>query len=132
MDDWETTTKVDDQVGFVRKVLGIVASQLTLTMAVCIGSSANPEMGKFFKKIEVALIGLFVLIASICTLISDKSWRLTVPHNYILLLLMTLAEAASVCAMTADLETVGVLITCGVFCVTLLCLFGGTMCVKDS
>ena len=42
-------------------------------------------MGKFLKKIEVAFIGLSMLIASICTLIYDKSWRFTVLYNYFLI-----------------------------------------------
>ena len=101
-------------------------------MGMCIASSAYPGVGNFFKRFEVAIIGLFVLIVCVCTLAASKSARMTVPTNYFLLLLMTLAEAASVCAMTADLDTVGVLISCGVFSLTLLCLFGSSLFVKDK
>ena len=101
-------------------------------MGMCIASSAYPGVGNFFKRIDVAIIGIFVLIASVCTLAASKSMRRTVPMNYFILLLLTLAEAASVCAMTADLDTVGVLISCGVFSVTLLCLFGSSLCVENK
>ena len=46
-------------------------------------------------------------------------------------MILTFAEAASVAALTADLETEGVLIACGVFSVTLVSLFGASLCVKD-
>ena len=41
-------SKAEDQVSFVRKVLGIVAGQMAVTFASCLVSSLVPEVGAFF------------------------------------------------------------------------------------
>jgi hypothetical protein len=41
-------SKAEDQVSFVRKVLGIVAGQMAVTFVSCLVSSLVPEVGAFF------------------------------------------------------------------------------------
>lgn len=44
-------TEFDDQLSFVRKVLGIVSAQLTLTMVVCMCASYYENFGLFCQNI---------------------------------------------------------------------------------
>ena len=98
----------------------------------CVTSSAVNSVGKFMRKPEVGISALFVSIVTICTLFMSKDLRFSVPSNYILLLLATIAEAVSVSAMTAEFDVTEVLSTICVLALTLVCLFSGSFFVKDS
>jgi FtsH-binding integral membrane protein len=55
-----------------------------------------------------------------------------VPWNYLLLLLATVAEACSVAALTAHYEVGAVLSALFVLAITLVCLFGSSLYVRES
>ena len=109
-----------------------MATQLTFTLGMAVLASYNAKIGHFFLKPEVAIISLCVLIFSICALMADEENRKSVPFNYVLLLLVTLAESCSVCAFTAKLEPTSVLICIGVLSVTLLLLTCGALYARES
>lgn len=125
-------SKVDDQVNFVRKVLGIVAAQLTLTFVMCIASAYFAGFGNFMNRVDVGLYCLVGLIVSISMLVCTKACRFAVPWNYLLLLLATVCEAASVAALTAKFEVGAVLTAIFVLCITLVCLFASSFVVRES
>ena len=125
-------SKVDDQVNFVRKVLGIVAAQLTLTFAMCLASAMFAGFGNFMNRVDVAIYCLIGLIVSISLLVCSKDYRFAVPWNYLLLLVATLCEAASVAAMTAKFEVGAVLTAIFVLCISLVCLFASSFMVRES
>ena len=109
-----------------------MATQLTFTLALAVAASYSSKVGHFFLRADVAIVSLVVLICSICALMADEENRKSVPFNYFLLLLVTLAESASVCAFTAKLEPTSVLICIGVLSVTLLLLTCGALYARES
>ena len=119
-------------MNFVRKVLGIVAAQLTLTFTMCLASAANAGFGNFMNRVDVAIYTLVGLIVTISMLACTKEWRFAVPWNYLLLLVATICEASSVAAMTAKFEVGAVLSAIFVLAITLVCLFASSFFVKES
>ena len=114
-------------------ILGIVATQLSVMFTLCVASAYFKGFGDFMNEPKVAIISLIVLITCVSLLVcGDKSWRMNVPWNYVLLMLGTLAEAASVAAMTAKFEVGAVLTAIFVLAITLVCLFASAYCIKDS
>ena len=93
----------EEHIDFVRKVLGIVACQMSVTFLLCIMSSAIPAFGKFFKHPATLIFGLVLLIACFCAIAMSKENRRTVPLNYLLLAGATLGESCFLAATAADL-----------------------------
>lgn len=104
-DFWAGNSKMENpRLGFVRKVYGILAAQLTLTVVVCAFAMATSESGfGFFLNTHYWLTWVWLAI-SICSIIPLICFSREVPLNYTLLATFTLAEAllvAQVCAIYA-------------------------------
>ena len=94
----------EEHIGYVRKVLGIVAFQMAFTFLLCIMSSAFTSVGNFFKHPLTLILSLALLIGCVCTITISKEKRTTVPLNYILLAGATLGETTFLAATAADLK----------------------------
>ena len=125
-------SKADDQVNFIRKVLGIVAAQLSLTFTMCLASAYHQGFGNFMNRPDVGIYCLILFIVTVAMLFCSKDYRHTVPWNYTLLTLATIAEAASVAALTAHYEVGAVLTAIFVLAITLVCLCASSFFVRRS
>jgi FtsH-binding integral membrane protein len=93
-DDAPLLDEVPLRLGFIRKVLGLLAIQLSITVAVCFIALIFPP----YK--EWLLTGRYTLIAALIgaitvglTLVCCNEVAREVPTNYILLLVFTICEA---------------------------------------
>jgi len=57
----------EEQIDYIRKVLGIVAFQMTFTFLLAVLSAANPTAGTFFKKPSTIILAFILMIT--CTLV---------------------------------------------------------------
>jgi FtsH-binding integral membrane protein len=140
----------EDQMSFVRKVLGIVAGQLTITFIMLIGASVTPtenancrfinvgylekplclnSFGYFSTSLACQLTSFFVYLFSIIALLCSKNLRHSVPINYIVLTIFTISMGFIFSGLTAWLTATSVLLSIGVLVVTLLCLFGAALLI---
>lgn len=79
---------------FVKKVYGILCTQLVLTSIFVMIAALNDEVNMFLRKNLVLLIvSLVVSLITIYSLFCYKQVARTVPWNYVLLLIFTLAES---------------------------------------
>ena len=109
--------KTEEQVGFVRKVLGIVAAQMALTFAFALFASINSSAGSFFKDPRVLILSLIAFIVCACYLLFNKDIRRTVPYNYMLLGTITVCEATIIASVAANITAMSVLV-----CIMAVCL----------
>eukprot|EP00357_Protocruzia_adherens_P013751 CAMPEP_0115017768 /NCGR_PEP_ID=MMETSP0216-20121206/28337_1 /TAXON_ID=223996 /ORGANISM="Protocruzia adherens, Strain Boccale" /LENGTH=236 /DNA_ID=CAMNT_0002388695 /DNA_START=44 /DNA_END=754 /DNA_ORIENTATION=- len=91
-------------MGFIRKVYGILAAQLTFTTAFCAWATLSEAVQQFMLENFALFICSCVLAIVICFALSccPQNGRI-VPRNYILLGLFTLCESymvGALCAMT--------------------------------
>jgi len=98
----------EEHIDFVRKVLGIVSVQMSITFFFCVVASIWAPAGAFFKHPLTIIIALVVLIACVCAIAGSKKNRREVPLNYILLAGATLGETVFLAATAADLKIVSV------------------------
>ena len=102
---------------------------MVVSLSMCVASSYYPGVGAFMTNIGVQIFALITLLFSMCALFV---YRQTVPVNYWLLSVVTVSEGVSVASMTAHYEVASVLGTIAVLAVTLVCLFAGTLMIKDK
>ena len=119
-EDYEGMSK-EDQIGFIRKVYGILSAQLIVTAIVC---SFPVILGDAYKVFVLEHVGLLILaIISIFTciiMLTCCGFHRSVPANYILTLIFTLSEAylvSIICArydpatvMTATFMTASIVV----------------------
>ena len=115
----------------MRKVLGIVATQLSLTFAMCLASAKYVQVGSFMNRPDVCIWSFVALMTSFC-LLCCKQNRHKVPRNYILLAIATIAEATSVAAMSAEYDVGAVVTSIFVLAVTLVCLSAASFATRTS
>eukprot|EP01071_Lankesteria_metandrocarpae_P007075 Lankesteria_metandrocarpae@DN4571_c0_g1_i1.p1 len=91
--------------GFIRKVYGILATQLTVTSLLGAYFTMNSAAQAWiFSHVWVVIVCALVSVALIIALGCSKSLAQRFPHNYILLTIFTVCEAVTVgfiCAQTA-------------------------------
>ena len=114
---------MEDHVGFVRKVLGIVAAQMALTFLFAVAASVSMPIGNFFRNPSVLIFSAVGLISGVCYLMINKEARREVPKNYILLGLVTVCEAAIIASISADLKVASVFTAIMALCVVTGCLW---------
>ena len=93
----------------MRKVLGIVATQMAVTFAFSLAASASKPIGLFFKHPAVIIICLIGFIGCVCALIANKQLTRKVPDNYIILGVITICEASLIATAAAELTEASVL-----------------------
>lgn len=110
-------------MGFVRKVLGIVACQMALTFAFSLAASAFTPVGNFFRHPLTVILCITAFMTSICFLICNKHLTRKVPENYILLGIITVCEASLIATVAAELTETSVLTAIMATSVTTFCLY---------
>ena len=113
----------DDQMMFVRKVLGIVAFELLLTFIIVIGASYSDGFGLFCSSIGVQVTSIIVYIFSLVALMCSRGLRHSVPFNYIVLTIFACSLAFMVAGLSAYLTPASVIMAIGVLCLVLLTMF---------
>ena len=88
--------------------------------------------GYFSTTLACQLTAFFVYLFSIIALLCSKNLRQSVPFNYILLFVFTVAMGFIFAGLTAWLTAASVLLSIGVLVVTLMCLFGAALLVKNK
>ena len=109
--------KTEEHVGFVRKVLGIVAAQMALTFAFALFASINSSAGSFFKDPRVLILSVIAFLVCVGYLLHKKEIRHTVPYNYMLLGTITVCEATIIASVAANITAMSVLV-----CIMAVCL----------
>jgi len=112
-----------DQMSFLRKVLGIVGFQLTLTVVIILASSYSYSFGSFCTSIGCFITCWFLYLFSLLALFCSKNLRHSVPMNYIVLTIFTLSMAFMVAGLTAWLSPMSVLMAVGTLAIVLSTLF---------
>eukprot|EP00806_Schmidingerella_arcuata_P000856 Macronucleus_1772.p1 GENE.Macronucleus_1772~~Macronucleus_1772.p1 ORF type:complete len:266 (+),score=27.70 Macronucleus_1772:1-798(+) len=126
MEDNELVQKEEEQnehIGFIRKVLGIVAAQMFLTFAMATAASLDHRVAAFVRNPIVIMACSILLMLSMCTLICSKSARRTVPTNYFWLACFTFAESVFIASVAALMTVESVLTAIMATCVVTFCLF---------
>ena len=113
----------DDQMMFVRKVLGIVAFELLLTFIIVIGAAYSESFGLFCSSLGVQITSICVYIFALVALMCSKGLRHSVPFNYIVLTIFAISLAFMVAGLSAYLTVASVLMSIGVLCLVLLTMF---------
>lgn len=88
--------------------------------------------GYFSTSLACQLTSFFVYIFTVIALLCSKNLRQSVPFNYILLFIFTVAMGFIFAGLTAWLTAASVLLSIGVLVVTLICLFGAALLIKDK
>jgi len=127
-DDHEGKSVVDDfmygsnvasshiyiRLGFLRKVYGILTTQLLVTTIIGIGFLAFEPVASFVRTNDWLVLVFAVL--SLGLIVGLSVTRNVVPHNYILLAAFTLCEAFLVGAVVIQYEVSSVLEAFGLTC----------------
>ena len=122
----------DEHIGFIRKVLGIVAAQMAVTFAMTLLASGT-ELGEtFFRKPIVTITAMIFMLTSVIVLFCSKHARRTVPQNYIWLFIATLGEATFVSSVAAELTMTSVLTAILATCLTTAGLFFAALYTASS
>ena len=115
--------EAQDHIEYVRKVLGIVTVQMTLTFLLAAASANFKNVGLFFKN-PFVLIGSFALMMGcVLAIFCSKECRREVPKNYILLAGATMGEACFLAAVAADLTVFSVFTAILATCLAVAGLF---------
>ena len=88
--------------------------------------------GYFSTTLACQLTSFFVYIFSLIALLCSKNLRQSVPFNYILLFVFTIAMGFIFSGLTAWLTAASVLLSIGVLVVTLMCLFAAALLIKNK
>jgi len=97
-------------MGFVRKVFGIVAVQMAVTMASAIGGSIlRNSIGETVRHPVPIILSLVLLVVMAFTIMWGSDIRKKVPQNYIILGFFTLAEAFLFAGLTSRMDTQSVI-----------------------
>jgi MFS family permease len=113
----------NDQLTFVKKVLGTVATLLTLTFITAVISSASDKLGDKMGQLWLLLTAAAILIVTVIPLACSKSLRVIFPINLIMLLVITLAECVLVGSVSSLVTVRTVLTSIGMLSFTVSSLF---------
>jgi len=97
--DYSGGQKLSDssRLGFIKKVYSILSAQLILTAVVCAMLGQSDDFKNTIHKNPVILIlAIVVSISTMCMLACSRDMARSVPLNYILLLLFTVAQSIMV------------------------------------
>lgn len=119
-------------MSFMRKVLGIVAGQLTLTFIICLGAAASgigSPFWMFCTSLGCFITCVFLYFFSIIALLCSPGLRHSFPANYVMLFIFTISMSFMIAGCTAWLTFQSVLLSIGVLMITLMALFSAVMLV---
>ncbi len=119
-------------MGFVRKVLGIVAAQLLFTFIIVISASYSDGFGLFCTSVGCQVTSVLVYFFSLIAIMCSKGLRHSVPMNYIVLLVFTLSLAFMIAGITAWLTPASVMLSIGVLALVLTSMFGAYLIIPNK
>lgn len=105
--------------------------QIITTLALALYSSFDDKFGEFCRSEFTLIIATIVIIATLCPLYCSKDIRMSVPANYILLLMFTLGESLLVANLTSYFEPESVIAAIIVFSVATFSLWSISLCIKS-
>ena len=80
----------EDRLGFIRKVYGILACELSVTaLFVAIAGSSTTAIDFMYSNPALLILALVTYFATACALFCSRSLARSVPTNYILLSIFT-------------------------------------------
>lgn len=98
MEEWTN----EDRLNFIRKIYGILSTQLVITALMCVLPFTNAGIRNFMVgHFWLAIVCSVIAMAISCALVCVSRLARTVPTNYILLFSFTLLEAYGVAFMCA-------------------------------
>eukprot|EP00928_Gymnodinium_smaydae_P032471 TRINITY_DN23509_c0_g1_i2.p1 TRINITY_DN23509_c0_g1~~TRINITY_DN23509_c0_g1_i2.p1 ORF type:complete len:287 (+),score=51.70 TRINITY_DN23509_c0_g1_i2:114-974(+) len=117
------------RAGFIRKVFGILAAQMTLTMFTCAIAMAVPAVRSFFVRMMAApYANLMIFIPAICVLCALQANKDKHPTNYYLLWAFTALMSVSIAGICAVYQQAGLgYLILQAFGITAACFFGLSM-----
>ena len=95
---------MEDAVGFIRKVFGIVAMQMGVTFAFALGGAILRGGASGTKHPFVVIVCVAGILGFGLTICWGDDIRKKVPHGYLLLGGFTLCEATSFAALTSTMD----------------------------
>jgi len=121
----------EDQINFVRKVIGIVAAELAVTFAICIPASFSPSFGEFCASVGCQITAVFVYLFSFIALFCAPGLRKSVPMNYIVMTIFTASMGFMIGGWCNYLEGYSVLMAIGVLMIVLGCIFFSCLAIDN-
>ena len=115
--------EAEEHIAYVRKVLGIVTVQMTLTFILAALAANFKSIGLFFKNPYVFMFAFILMLVCVLAIACSKECRRSVPKNYILLAGATLGEASFLACAAADLTVFSVFTAIMATCIAVAGLF---------
>ena len=130
---WRIDEKMEDQMGFMRKVFGIVAVQMTVVMFAAIAGAVIKDAKMMERHPFMALFSIIAVIGCALTILWNVELRRTVPYNYWLLAGLTVGEAFLFCSLTSRLQMDVQAVLCAIMALAILSagIFAATWNMKD-
>ena len=123
---------MEDQMGFMRKVFGIVAVQMTVTMLAAIGGALFKDSVRGTERNPaLILIAFGMIMGCALTILWNVQMRRTVPYNYMLLAGLTFGEAFFFAGLTSRMDIQSVLTAIMALAILTSGIFAATWNMKD-
>lgn len=134
VDELQTVFNKSIRLGFARKVLGIVAAQLTLTAFVTVAVMANERAARIFFEQNVVLFIIAVVgyLVTLVTISCCRSVARRVPINYILLGIFTLCMSYIVAMIAAEARPENVVVASFITAAMVIGLFVYALTAKTD
>ena len=130
--NWRVAETIEDQIGFIRKVFGILAVQMIVTCGAAVGGALMKEdMQKYQRNPALVLLSIGLIIGCALTIMINIPARRTVPYNYMLLFGLTLGEAFAFAGLTSRMDVQAVLCAIGALAMICSALFLAVWNMKD-
>jgi len=121
---------LEDRLGFVRKVYGILTAQLLITAFMCCIPAFHEPTRLWLKdNVWLLIVSFVVWIVTLCCVFCSKKMARTVPWNYLILLVFTVSMGEIVMYCTSLYEPKSVLAAAGM---TLMVVLGLTVYVYNT
>ena len=128
---WRIDEKLEDQMGFMRKVFGIVSVQMIVTMLAAIGGAVMKDTRMMERNPLLVLVSIALVIGCAMTIFFSVEYRRTVPYNYMLLAGLTLGEAFMFAGLTSRMDVQSVLTAIMALAILTSGIFAATWNMKD-
>lgn len=124
----------EHRAGFVRKVYGILAAQMTLTCLTCAGAMLIPPIrGLFVAMMSIPYFSLLIFVPAICVLCALQAKKDQHPTNYYLLWTFTGLMSVSIAGICAIYQQAGLgYLVLQAFAMTAACFLGLTAYAMKS
>lgn len=115
--------------GFIRKVYGILAAQMTVTAAICASAMLIPPVrAAFLSLMAIPYAQIILFVPAICVLCALQAKKAEHPTNYYLLWTFTVLMSMSVAGICAAYQSAGLgYLILEAFAITAGCFLGLTL-----